>query len=44
MQELVELIGKSLADNPEHVRVEAEDKGYETLYTIYVAPADMGGG
>ncbi|HHY16344.1 MAG TPA: KH domain-containing protein [Firmicutes bacterium] len=42
MQELVELIGKSLADNPEHVRVEAEDKGYETLYTIYVAPADMG--
>ncbi len=42
MQELVELIGKSLADNPEEVRVEAEDKGYETLYTIYVAPSDMG--
>lgn len=42
MQELVELIGKSLADNPEQVRVEAEDKGYETLYTLYVAPEDMG--
>lgn len=42
MQGLVELIGKSLAENPEQVRVEAEDKGYETLYTLHVAQEDMG--
>ncbi|MDI9442342.1 MAG: KH domain-containing protein [Firmicutes bacterium] len=42
MQALIEFIGKSLAENPDQVRVEAEDKGYETVYTLYVAPDDMG--
>lgn len=42
MKNLVEFIGKSLADNPEQVMVEAQDKGHEMVYTIYVAPEDMG--
>ena len=42
MQALIEFIGKSLAENPDQVRVEVEDKGYETVYTLYVAPDDMG--
>ena len=42
MQALIEFIGKSLAEHPDQVRVEAEDKGYETVYTLYVAPDDMG--
>jgi len=42
VKNLVEFIGKSLADNPEQVMVEAHDKGHETVYTMYVAPEDMG--
>jgi len=42
VKSLVEFIGKSLADNPEQVVVEAQDKGHETVYTMYVAPEDMG--
>ncbi len=42
MKNLVEFIGKSLADNPDQVVVEAQDKGHETVYTMYVAPEDMG--
>lgn len=42
MQELLEFIGKSLADQADQVRVESEDKGYEMVYTLYVAPEDMG--
>lgn len=42
MKSLVEFIGKSLADHPEQVVVEAQDKGHETVYTMYVAPEDMG--
>lgn len=42
MKDLVEFLGKSLADNPEQVHVEANDKGHETVYTLYVAPEDMG--
>lgn len=42
MKELVEFIGKSLADNPDQIRVETSDKGYETVYMLYVAPEDMG--
>lgn len=42
MKNLVEFIGKSLADHPDQVIVEALDKGHETVYTMYVAPEDMG--
>lgn len=42
MKNLVEFIGKSLADNPDEVVVEAQDKGHETVYTMYVAAEDMG--
>lgn len=42
MKNLVEFIGKSLADDPDQVVVEAQDKGHETVYTMYVAPEDMG--
>jgi predicted RNA-binding protein YlqC (UPF0109 family) len=42
VKSLVEFIGKSLADNPDQVMVEAQDKGHETVYTMYVAPEDMG--
>lgn len=42
MKNLVEFIGKSLADNPDQVQVEASDKGHEIVYTMYVAPEDMG--
>jgi predicted RNA-binding protein YlqC (UPF0109 family) len=42
VKNLVEFIGKSLADNPDQVLVEAEDRGHETVYTLYVAPEDMG--
>lgn len=42
MKKLVEFLGKSLASNPEQVVVEANDKGHETVYTLYVASEDMG--
>ncbi len=42
MKNLVEFIGKSLADKPDEIVVEAQDKGHETVYTMYVAPEDMG--
>ncbi|HHU60991.1 MAG: KH domain-containing protein [Bacillota bacterium] len=42
MKDLVEFIGKSLAENPDEIRVETTDKGYETVYSLYVAPEDMG--
>lgn len=42
MRDLVEFIGKSLADQPDQVQVEATDKGHEIVYTLYVAPEDMG--
>lgn len=42
MKKLVEFLGKSLASNPEQVVVEANDKGHETVYTLLVAPEDMG--
>lgn len=42
MKDLVEFIGKSLADHPDQVQVEATDKGHEIVYTMYVAPEDMG--
>lgn len=42
MKDLVEFIGKSLAENTDEVRVESTDKGYETVYCLYVASDDMG--
>lgn len=42
MKNLVEFIGKSLADHPDQVKVESNDKGHEVVYTLYVAPEDMG--
>lgn len=42
MKKLVEFIGKSLASNPDQVLVEANDQGHEIVYTLYVAPEDMG--
>lgn len=42
MKNLVEFIGQSLAEQPDQVRVEEVDKGYETVYELFVAPEDMG--
>lgn len=42
MKNLVEFIGKSLADHPDQIVVEASDKGHEIVYTLCVAPEDMG--
>ena len=42
MKKLVEFIGQSLAEFPEKVSVEEVDKGYETVFELYVAPEDMG--
>ncbi|HHY10876.1 MAG TPA: KH domain-containing protein [Firmicutes bacterium] len=42
MKNLVEFIGQSLAEHPDQIRVEEVDKGYETVYELYVAPEDMG--
>ncbi|NLJ80617.1 MAG: KH domain-containing protein [Firmicutes bacterium] len=42
MKSLVEFLGQSLAEFPDQVSVEEVDKGYETVYQLYVAPEDMG--
>lgn len=42
MKNLVEFLGKSLASNPDAVVVETENRGHEIVYTMYVAPEDMG--
>ncbi|HBG09943.1 MAG: KH domain-containing protein [Limnochordia bacterium] len=42
MKNLVEFIGKSLASHPEEVMVDVREKGRELVYTLYVAPDDMG--
>ncbi len=42
MKNLVEFIGKSLASHPEDVMVDVREKGRELVYTLYVAPDDMG--
>jgi len=42
LKNLVEFIGQSLAEHPDQIRVEEVDKGYETVYELYVAPEDMG--
>lgn len=42
MKNVVEFIGKSLASHPEEVMVDVREKGRELVYTLYVAPDDMG--
>ena len=42
MKELVEVIAKSLVDNPDEVVVTEKDSGKSVLIELKVAPADMG--
>ena len=42
MKELVEVIAKTLVDNPDEVVVTESMKGEDTLIELKVAPADMG--
>ena len=42
MKELVEVIAKSLVQNPEQVVVEEKSDSGTTLYELHVAPEDMG--
>jgi len=42
VKNLIEFIGKSLASHPEEVIVDVREKGRELVYTLYVAPDDMG--
>ncbi len=42
MKELVEVIAKSLVDNPDEVVVTEKDNGKSVLIELKVAPADMG--
>lgn len=42
MKELVEVIAKSLVDNPEEVVVTEKDNGKTLVVELKVAPTDMG--
>ena len=42
MKELVEVIAKSLVDNPEEVVVTEKAEGRNILIELHVAPSDMG--
>ena len=42
MKELVELIAKSLVNNPDAVSIEEEVNGTTTTLRLHVAPEDMG--
>ncbi len=42
MKELVEVIAKSLVDNPDEVSVTVTDKGKVILLELHVASQDMG--
>ena len=42
MKELVEVIAKSLVDNPEEVTVTETEKDRATVLALHVAQADMG--
>jgi predicted RNA-binding protein YlqC (UPF0109 family) len=42
MKELVEIIAKSLVDNPEDVVVIERDEGNQLILELHVAPTDMG--
>ena len=42
MKNLIEILVKSLVDNPDGVNVDEADEGNETVYSISVDPDDMG--
>ena len=42
MKELVEVIAKSLVDNPDEVVVTEEEEGKNITVKLHVAPSDMG--
>ena len=42
MQELIELIAKSLVDNPEQVQVKMREEDKNVLIELWVASEDMG--
>lgn len=42
MKELVEVIAKSLVDNPDEVKVTEKENEKEIIVELNVAPADMG--
>ena len=42
MKELVEVIAKSLVDNPEEVVVTEKSEGRSIVVELHVAPSDMG--
>ena len=42
MKQIVEIIAKSLVQNPEQVVVEEKDNANITIYELHVAPDDMG--
>ncbi len=42
MEELVEVIAKSLVDNPDEVSVDVKDKGRVVVLELHVASSDMG--
>jgi hypothetical protein len=42
MKQIVEIIAKSLVQNPEQVVVEEKDNTNITIYELHVAPDDMG--
>ncbi|MBI2880783.1 MAG: KH domain-containing protein [Candidatus Tectomicrobia bacterium] len=42
MRDLIEYIARQLADHPEQVRVDAVERGQETVLELRVAPEDLG--
>lgn len=42
LRELVEIIARGLADEPQKVRVSETERGGATLVEIYAAPRDVG--
>ena len=42
MQELIEVIAKSLVDNPDEVSVTTKEKEHLVVYELHVASSDMG--
>ncbi|BAK48051.1 MAG: KH domain-containing protein [Lachnospiraceae bacterium] len=42
MKELIEVIAKSLVDNPDEVTVSTKEKERVTVYELHVASSDMG--
>lgn len=42
MKEFLEFIAKHLVDNPDHVRIECEEKEKKAIFTLSVAEPDVG--